>query len=295
MYSIITQFAFMRSLQTTTFLVLTYLFVTNHALGQQDKYVFVWNYTNHTQSTIADKEFPETRYNDYENRGYKITDVIYDEDDWVLVVEKNKYKDQRYKRSSYWPVSWIDDQWENGFDITSICYGNGQWVVVMSKEYVDRVQALDKESDWATMKANLLRRWDNGYHVIDAAYANGEWVFCYAKNSGWTLQSYYYGLNFPADWINKKYNEDGKSVTTIAYGGGKWLVFVSDYSLKKKQIVLTHSYWPKNKFNEYWHGELEDRKDVFLIAYKTTQKEPEPEPEPVKPLDPSTPASQNAK
>jgi hypothetical protein len=86
-----------------------------------------------------------------------------------------------------------------------------------------------------------------GYRVSSTASSSSEWFVCMSKGLDITSQTTYNEALFPADWIKSKWDE-GKEITNISYGNGKWLVVMSANSK-----ITTQSYSSKSfSFPSSW-------------------------------------------
>lgn len=86
----------------------------------------------------------------------------------------------------------------------------------------------------------IKENWDKGYCIVSAAHTHRGWFVAMCRNSGYTGQSYYYGKEWPKEWLAEKY-EAGYRITHVASDNSHWLFVVSQNTGYTAQSYITCS------------------------------------------------------
>ncbi len=171
---------------------------------------------------------------------------------WFVVMTKCTFK-QSYKKSAYWPSSWISEKLGEGQYVTDVTYGAGVWGVIVGKGqsyYAQRIKRNETfPSDWVS------ERWDDDYTLDHVAYGNGEWVVVMHKGSKLKSESWATRREWDdmREFIKSKWDED-KDITSIEYGNGVWCtVLAKNTGFKTQSYKWSETYpgdWIKKKFDD---------------------------------------------
>lgn len=206
---------------------------------------------NYSQAYEGAASFPVDFINKRAALGEYITDLTYGDEEWVATMGKTKYTGQLYTTSEDFPKDWIDKNWSKGYDITQIAYGADKWAVVMSKGAGLVKESWGKRSSFEEIKSFIKTKWNEGKDIIDIAYGNGEWTAILAQGADYHNQTYNWGKDFPAAWVNKK-SAEGYHITSMTYGQGVWLVVMSQHSVTFKEKYISSTAFPTKWVQEQW-------------------------------------------
>jgi tetratricopeptide (TPR) repeat protein len=198
-----------------------------------------------TQAYESSKEFPAAFVQRQWDRRQYITDIAYNQREWLVVTSSMPYSEQRYYGSQKFPSTWVEQQWKDGFDITKVAYAGNRWMVVMSKGAGLSRESWVKYNNFEDIQGFIRDKWNDGRAIVDLAYGNGEWVAVLAQGVPYGQQVYQRSSKFPVDWINQQYQK-GKQISSVAYGEGKWVVVMSNYNNRKAERYAVNSTLPKD-------------------------------------------------
>lgn len=100
-------------------------------------------------------------------------------------------------------------------------------IVVMEGDTPYSQQVWFSSGSGVGLQENYIKEyWDQGYRISSLAYGSSGWTVVMSSDSGYTLQTYYYTENWPADWVDEKLSE-GYRLTSFAYGNNMWTVVMS--------------------------------------------------------------------
>lgn len=225
-----------------------FLFSIANSQAQNNTWAVVMTEKGGTQSYDSGTEFPAAFIERQWNKGEYITDMAYNNREWLVVTSTMPYSEQRYFGSQKFPSDWVEKQWKDGFDITKVTYAGHRWMVVMSKGAGLSKESWVKYSNFEEIQRFIRDKWNDGRAIVDLAYGNGEWVAVLAQGLPYGKQVYSRESKFPVDWVNKQY-QAGKQISSVAYGEGKWVVVMSTYNTSKGERYIISSSLPK-KFLE---------------------------------------------
>lgn len=81
-------------------------------------------------------------------------------------------------------------------------------------------------SNNALQEDKIKQGWDDGYRIMSAAYTYNGWFVTMGKGTGYTMQTYNYTTQEPAEWIQQKWSE-GYYITSYAGSRTHWLVVMT--------------------------------------------------------------------
>ena len=83
---------------------------------------------------------------------------------------------------------------------------------------------------------DIVGCWDQGKRIISAAYTSEGWLVILAKNTPYTMQTYYVSADWPEQWIAAKAKE-GFVMTSVSRSEKEWLVVLSQGTGITRQMV----------------------------------------------------------
>ena len=230
--------------------------------AQNTSWCVVMRQNNGAQNFDSGREFPADFVQTQRNKNLYITDLTYNNRDWLVVTGASKYTAQTHTVADKFPIKWIEQNWNAGYDITHVAYGSTQWVVVMSKGANLTRESWGKKGSFEELRTFIRSKWGDGRSIIDIAYGNGEWVAVLAQGSPLSKQTYNWGTTFPNDWVNKQYQE-GRQISSVAYGEGRWVVVMSQYPEQREESYLVSTKFPKAFVERGWA----DGKRIRYVQY----------------------------
>jgi hypothetical protein len=166
-------------------------------------------------------------------KGYRITHLFHDNDDWIYVFSKlKKLSKQTYCIETEFPQTEIRKMWDEGFRISKIAFGDSQWIILFLND-------TDYNSGWVLREhidAQEIKKWlDDGKIITDLTWGNNKWAIGFGKHIHYKYQIIETSITFPYEIIKKRWS-DGYDITLCAYGGGNWHVV---FSTKNKEKVIS--------------------------------------------------------
>lgn len=182
------------------------------------------------QAIRSGKTFPKDKVDEMWNKGYRITNVAHDGEDWIVVMSSGDtgLGSQSWFTRTNWEdfKSEIQNAWNEGYDITKVAYGNGAYCGVMSK-------GLDWTQSWNYIAGEITQKEMDGLYpdekiITDVMDANGGAFFVRSGRTPYNDQTFYKSSNW--DFLNNKMHEmwdRGYAITSFGYYRGQWFMFMS--------------------------------------------------------------------
>ncbi len=234
-------------------LAAVWLFSANWAQAQNDTWLAIMTDATHLQSYSAEEEFFPKEFIDRKwGEGQYITDITYSPKGWRVVMGKNQYTHQRWRRQKSFPSDFIEQWWKEGYSVTKVAYGGGEWAVVMSQGAGQTKEVWGKRQSLAEI-AEFIKGYWSTRDIISVAYGNGEWVAIMADGVPYDKQLYLPSVEFPTKWIQEKYAL-GYNITSVTYGEGQWFVVLSKLPKQRKEYYTTSPTFPVKYIKEGWDG-----------------------------------------
>ena len=98
------------------------------------------------------------------------------------------------------------------------------------------------EETWFAYEGNPIEQndiegcWNEGKRIISAAYTSEGWLLVLAKNTPYTMQTYYVSADWPEEWIAAK-TKEGYVVTSLSRNEKDWLVVLSQGTGITRQAI----------------------------------------------------------
>ena len=221
----------------------------NNDLSEDDKLLIRDLYPFDDTELPTDPDDPITTP-DESGVSYRITDLVYGDDIWSLVMSKSAYDfSQEWTTDEVFPKAEIQENYNAGHLITNLAYGDGVWAVVMSNGTAYTAQK------WRTRtvfpEADLEELYDEEYLITQLTYGNGVWALVMSKGTGYYEQQWRTSEEFPLDEINELYDE-GYMITNLTYGDGIWALVMSKGTEFTGQEMRKRDYYPKDEIAELW-------------------------------------------
>lgn len=192
-------------------------------------------------------DFPKTFIRNGWDRDRHITELVFGEDAWgVVLSEKLPFQDNWYTDNTIPEQSIADDQAE-GMHISHLVYGDGIWAAVMSDE-ADRSQVRTCE---ATFPAQFVEeQMANGFRITDIAHGQGQWSVVLSQGTGISEQTWELAADFP--WQRTwSLIQQGYQVSELSHGNGLWAVVFSKGREGAQSFHFSRAF-PMGHIQEKW-------------------------------------------
>ena len=83
---------------------------------------------------------------------------------------------------------------------------------------------------------DIVNCWNEGKRIISAAYTSEGWLVILAKNTPYTMQTYFVSADWPEEWIAAK-SKEGYVVTAVSRSEKDWLVVLSQGTGITRQTI----------------------------------------------------------
>ncbi len=180
----------------------------------------------HSQAYRSMVEFPNKEIKRLWEGGFRITNLQYQENQWLLVMTRFDYNRlQRWRKLPSFPKEEIQKGWEEDYYVTEITHGNGDWVVVMDKKPDDYIG--QRYSMTPSFPKDLIQElWDEGYNITSLRFLDKQWVLVMTKFKTFKQQLWRTRKQFPIEEIQQQ-EQNGYSVSEISYGNGNWSLIMT--------------------------------------------------------------------
>ncbi|MBR1808177.1 MAG: hypothetical protein IJ776_02165 [Paludibacteraceae bacterium] len=178
----------------------------------------------------AGKTFPREKIEEKWNEGYRITSVLYDGTDWVVVMSDGDtgIGAQTWFTRGNWEnfKSEIQKAWNEDYLLTNVSYGDVTYCGIMSK-------GMNWSQSWKLVGGSLTQRdLDNIYSDsgIIVCLMNCAQGFFYVKSSYTPYRHQVFYKSSSWDPINNKMHEywdKGYIITSFCFYKGEWILLMS--------------------------------------------------------------------
>ena len=193
--------------------------------------------------------------------GYFVVDFDRGNGVYVAILEKNcGITEQRIVFSkAFNENSIIKEWWDKGYNLSGLEYDDVDWIYVFSKYDKKYAQAFNYDSSFPS--DSISERWDKGYSISKLCYGNDTWVVVFTKgidyHPGWSIRNKL-DLTEMNKWI-----EDGKIITDLVFGDGRWAMTYGKHQQFSYQTIITATTFPSDIIKHKWDNGY----DLSLCAY----------------------------
>ena len=182
------------------------------------------------QAIRTGKTFPKEKVDEMWNKGYRITNVAHDGEDWIVVMSSGYtgVGAQSWFTRTRWEdfKAEIKKAWDEDYVITKVAYGDGTYCAVMSK-------GINWSQSWNYIAGEITQKeMDNMYPddkiITDIMDANGGLFIVRSGRTPYNDQGLFKSSNW--DRLNDRMTEmwnKGYNITSFGYYRGEWYMLMS--------------------------------------------------------------------
>ena len=152
---------------------------------------------------------------------------------------------QYWNKSEKVPTDALHKKYQEGYRLTDYVYNqhNNEIFVTMSNvnNYPQNGISYNNTKDQLWKK--VTDHFEDGYNITHVTFGNGKWSWNGTKFPKQQTQTRIYDSEFPNSSVWDAYKK-GLYITSLSYGGEKWMVVMKDEKYKDQEIVqYKHETW----------------------------------------------------
>lgn len=224
------------------------------------------------QIFLREKNFPESAMTGKNNEGYRVSQVAYTGDEFVVLMDKPV--DGRFVKQVLYKAT--ENEWkeklrgirDSKFSVSEMLFARDTWYIIADEKEIDQVR---NYADYIDEDEFIAKRDQKGYYITNARYGEDKWGFVFSKKpQNFSNQFTITDKEFPEKKV-KAYWERGYRITDVSFGRGHskeegyvWFIVMTKFSGIENQFqtLIAKADFPSKEIAEYRSISRNNRPDV---------------------------------